>query len=77
MKLSSTTWALAEAITGAVAIAVSALTVAWPGWIEGVLGIDPDAGNGSIERLIAAGSALVAVGLLAAARRDWKRRTTG
>jgi hypothetical protein len=30
-------------------VAISALTLVWPDWIEGLLGLDPDAGSGAAE----------------------------
>lgn len=48
-------------------------TVVWPNWIEIVLGIDPDQGDGSVEKLIvvATGVATVAFSLLV--RVEWRR----
>ncbi len=38
-----------EIAFGAGCVALLALTVAWPDWIEGVFGVDPDAGSGALE----------------------------
>lgn len=50
------------------------LTVALPDWIEVVFGIDPDAGNGSLEwmiTLVLAATTLVFLGL---AGSEWRLR---
>jgi hypothetical protein len=46
------------------------LTAVWPDWIEGVLGFDPDHGNGTFEWLIVAVLAVATIAVTAAARRD-------
>lgn len=50
--------------------AVTILTAVWPDWIEGVLGFDPDGGNGSAEWGIVAVLAVITVAVAARARRD-------
>ncbi len=45
-------------------------------WIERLFGIDPDAGNGSLEWVLAFGSLLVTVTLVVLARREWSRAAT-
>jgi hypothetical protein len=42
-------------------------------WIEEVLGVDPDHGNGSLERLIAALAIGLAVAFCAGVQREWRR----
>jgi hypothetical protein len=55
------------------------LTAAWPTWIEGLFGFDPDGGNGKAEWLIVVVLAAAAVAAAALARRDLRvvrRRTS-
>jgi hypothetical protein len=49
------------------------LTVLWRDWIEIVVGVDPDHGDGSVEWVIAIASALVAVVFAVTARIEWRR----
>jgi len=58
-------------ITGIVAV----LTAAWPDWIEGVFGIDPDHHNGSFEWILVIGCAIATGLLVTLARREWRRVT--
>jgi hypothetical protein len=44
-----------EAILAVLAAALGVLTVAVPAWIEVLTGLDPDAGSGALEALIAVG----------------------
>ncbi len=48
------------------------LTLAVPDWIEVVFRVDPDAGSGELEWLIAGAFALGTVGFGLAARRQWR-----
>jgi hypothetical protein len=59
-----------EVILAAVLGAATILTAVWPDWIEGVLGFDPDGGDGSVEWLIVAGLAVATLIVAALARRD-------
>jgi hypothetical protein len=54
------------------------VTAVWPTWIEGLLGFDPDGGNGSAEWWTVATLAVIALGTAALARRDLRgvRRRT-
>ena len=62
-----------EALSTA-AFAVSfVVTVIDPEWIEGVFGVDPDHGDGSLEWLLSAALLLVSVVLAGFARRTWRR----
>jgi hypothetical protein len=63
---------LLAAATGLLAV----LTVLVPDWLEVAFGIDPDAGDGSVERLIVLGLALVTVTLFAVAGIEWRRAAT-
>ena len=49
-----------------------ALTLLWKDWIEVVFRVDPDAGSGELEWLIAGAFALGTVGFGLAARREWR-----
>jgi hypothetical protein len=48
------------------------LTLVVPDWIEVVFRVDPDAGSGELEWLIAGGFALGTVGFGLAAGREWR-----
>ena len=50
------------------------LTIAVPDWIEVVFGIDPDAGNGSVERTIAVVLAVITIVFLGLAGFEWRVR---
>jgi hypothetical protein len=52
------------------------LTLVVPDWIEAVLHIDPDGGNGSSEWLVVLVFAAAAVGFGAMARAELRARTT-
>jgi len=60
------------ALEGAAALStvLSVLTVAWPNWIERAFGVDPDAGDGSLEWLLTAVLLTVAVTLTTLAVRS-------
>lgn len=51
----------------------SAVTVAWPTWFETLTGKDPDGGDGSFERWVAWGLAIVALVAVAALNRAGRR----
>jgi hypothetical protein len=62
-----------ESAAAAVACFLSVLTLVWPAWVEGVLGIEPDHGNGSFEWGLVVGC-WIATGMCAAiARQEWRR----
>jgi hypothetical protein len=48
------------------------LTLAWPDWIELVLGVDPDRSSGALEWGIALAAAGCTAAFVALARRDWR-----
>jgi len=52
---------------------LTALTIAWPDWIEGLFEVDPDAGSGSSEWGIALAFIVATVTLAALTRRTWRR----
>jgi hypothetical protein len=62
-----------EAGLGVASAALLLVTLLWPDWLELVLHIDPDGGNGAVEWVIVAGFALAAVVFLVVARADWQR----
>jgi hypothetical protein len=63
-------------VTGATVIGLAAaITAIVPDWIEEVLHVDPDGGNGSLEWLIVAALALATVTLSALAWRERRRLT--
>ena len=53
-----------------------ALTAVWPQWIEHLLGLEPDGGDGSAEWgwVLALGTSTVVC--VAAARQTWQRHVT-
>jgi hypothetical protein len=59
-----------EIVLSVLLAAATILTAVWPDWIEGVLGFDPDGGNGSVEWLIVAVLAVATLVVAALARRD-------
>ena len=50
---------------------LSLLTLLWRDWIELILKVHPDLGNGSVEWAIVGGLATVSVTLLTVARAHW------
>ncbi len=49
------------------------ITLLWPDWIELVFNVDPDLGDGSLERAIVGLSFALAVAFFLLARREWQR----
>jgi hypothetical protein len=68
--LSSRFWL--AAVAGGVLSILFLVTLAWPNWIELVLGVDPDGGSGAAEWLIVALSGLAATACCTTARLDWR-----
>ena len=62
----------AEAVLAVLAAALGVLTVAVPAWIEVLTGLDPDAGSGTLEILIAVGL-FASAGIAAWAARRHRR----
>lgn len=62
-----------EAGLGVVSAALLLVTLVWPDWLELVLHIDPDGGNGAVEWAIVAVFAVAAILFLVLARADWQR----
>jgi hypothetical protein len=73
VKASARFWV--EAALAVVGGALGLLTVVWRDWIEAILGVEPDGGDGSLEWGIATLllAASLTFGLLA--RAEWRRRT--
>ena len=63
-----------EAGACAFSAVVLVATVVWPDWIELVLGFDPDASSGALERGIAGATAAATAAFLLLARRHWRAR---
>lgn len=66
------TWRWLEAGLGLLTGVLFLLTLAVPDWLEAI-GIDPDGGDGSVERLIVGGLALLTVALFSLASYQWGR----
>jgi hypothetical protein len=62
-----------EAALAVISAACLALTLAWPQWIEGVIGLEPDGGDGSAEWGWTLALGVATVVCMASARRTWKR----
>ena len=68
-----------EIVVSALLGAATILTAVWPDWIEGLFGVDPDGGNGTVEWLIVAVLAVATVAAIALTRHDLRvtrRRTS-
>ena len=68
-----------EVAVSALLGAATILTAVWPDWIEGLFGVDPDGGNGTVEWLIVAVLAVATVAAIALTRHDLRvtrRRTS-
>jgi hypothetical protein len=63
--------AAVELVLGLANGLLAAVTVIWHDWMELLLGVDPDRGNGTIEWSLVAVLCLFAAGLLKRARHDW------
>ena len=63
----------AEACLGAASVVLLLFTAAWPEWIEGLFGVDPDGGDGSLEWALVVALAVMAVALPMTAHREWRR----
>jgi len=76
-QLSAAFWI--ELALSLVSAFLTALTVAWPDWIEGIFEVDPDAGTGSSEWGITLAFVVATVMLAALTGRTWRRdrRSTG
>jgi hypothetical protein len=69
---------LGEPIAAFALAAVAVLTIVWPEWIEGIFGLDPDAGSGAAEAVVVMACALGAGAFGArSSRRSGVRRRLG
>ena len=62
-----------ELLVAAVNVGLLVLTALWPQWIELVFRIDPDAGSGEFEWLIAAVTLAISIMCFVLARMEWRR----
>jgi hypothetical protein len=62
-----------ELVSGSIAGCLAVVTLLWHDWIEIVVGIDPDSGNGSAEWLVFAIFVFVTLILAVGARLEWRR----
>jgi hypothetical protein len=62
-----------EATLASLAGALALLKLAWPDWIEGVFGVDPDRHSGALEWALVAICFVIALAFSALARREWQR----
>ncbi len=62
-----------EAGAAVVTGVMSVVTVLWPTWIEGLFGVEPDGGDGSLEWMLVATLAVVTATLGLIARSEWRR----
>lgn len=53
--------------------ALTAITIAWPDWIEGLFGLEPDGGDGSTEWGFALALVVATIAFSALAGRSWWR----
>jgi hypothetical protein len=69
-------WWKLEAVLAALFAFTAALTILNPEWIE-AFGLDPDAGDGSVERAIVVGLGIAAVLAAILSRRHYLARSRG
>jgi apolipoprotein N-acyltransferase len=67
----------AALVFGGLSALLALLTLINREWIEEIFGVDPDAGNGTLEWAIVLVSAVVAIACLAFARVEWRRARAG
>lgn len=68
-----------EIVLSALLGTATIVTAVWPAWIEGLLGLEPDGGNGKTEWWVVAVLAVITVAAAALAHRDLRvvrRRTS-
>jgi hypothetical protein len=61
-----------EAFLSVLFVFVGVLTALWPAWIEGLTGLDPDAGSGALEWTVVGLCLLCALGTMFHARRRYR-----
>jgi hypothetical protein len=66
-----------ELVLAVAALVLALVTLVWNDWIEIVFKVDPDAGNGSLEKAIVI--VLLAAAIVAGwlARTEWRRAAAG
>jgi ABC-type thiamin/hydroxymethylpyrimidine transport system permease subunit len=62
-----------EVVLAVISAALCALTLVFPEWIEELTGLEPDAGSGALEWLVAGVFLVAAVVAAVLARRDYRR----
>ena len=62
-----------QAVLGTAAALLFVVTLVWNDWIEMAFRVDPDAGDGSLEKAICVVLLAVAVGSAWIARTEWRR----
>lgn len=62
-----------EAVLASLSALFFLLTILWEDWIEIIVGVDPDNGDGSAEWMIATGAAVLAIAFAVLARIEWRR----
>jgi hypothetical protein len=61
-----------EAILGLTGLALAVATIFRREWIELLVGVDPDHGNGSVEWLVVGVLLLASISFAVAARLEWR-----
>jgi hypothetical protein len=62
-----------EVVLAVISAALCVLTLVFPEWIEELTGLEPDAGSGALEWIIAGVFLIAAVVSAVLARRDYRR----
>ena len=62
-----------EVVLAVISAALCVLTLVFPEWIEELTGLEPDAGSGALEWIIAGVFLVAAVVSAGLARRDYRR----
>jgi ABC-type thiamin/hydroxymethylpyrimidine transport system permease subunit len=62
-----------EVVLAVISAALCVLTLVFPEWIEELTGLEPDAGSGALEWLVAGVFLVAAVVAAVLARRDYRR----
>lgn len=66
----------AEMTLGVISAVALTVTAAWPSWIEDMVKVDPDGGNGSLEWAIVVVLVVCAVASALLARWEWRRASS-
>lgn len=62
-----------ETALAVIGVGLALLSMIWPQWIEGIIGVEPDGGSGELEWVIAAGFLVAGVVFGLLARRGQRR----